>query len=56
MILKSGQINFEKEPGVFACVVIRDGKIHNMTEQQREMILEFFKPKTETAIDLNDML
>jgi hypothetical protein len=39
-VLKSGQINFENKdhPGAFACVVIKDGKFHNMKPEHKDMI------------------
>lgn len=60
--LKSGQINFEKtdQPGSYSCVVIKNGEIHNMTHELREILLKELGAKCDlkdTSIDdLMDML
>lgn len=56
--LKTGQINFENtnNRGAYACIVIKNGVFHNMTEPLRELLLEALqKPKqplrAETSIE-----
>lgn len=61
--LKSGQINYEslENKGAYSCIVIRDGVIHNMTEDVRLdliRVLESYAPNTQQAkpsVDLEDM-
>lgn len=63
--LKSGQINYESQEskGAFACIVIRDGVFHNLSEDQRLdliRILEDYAPDAPSArkkqtVDLEDM-
>lgn len=61
--LKSGQINYEslKNKGAYSCIVIRDGVIHNMSEDIRLdliRVLESYAPNTKQptkTVDLEDM-
>lgn len=55
--LKSGQINFENvnQPGAYSCVVIRDGEIHNMTDDLRQLLLAALNQKPEITVDLESM-
>lgn len=61
--LKSGQINYESldNRGAFSCIVIRDGVIHNMTEDVRLdliKILQSYAPKEKSnkeTVDLESM-
>jgi hypothetical protein len=40
--LKSGQINFESQEntGAYACVVIKDGKFFNLTDELQDLLME----------------
>lgn len=61
--LKSGQINYESQEnkGAYSCIVIRDGVIHNMSEDVRLdliRILESYAPdkaQSKETVDLEDM-
>ena len=58
--LKSGQINYESQEnkGAFACIVIRDGVFHNLSEEQRLDLIKILQSQgTETKpdVDLEDM-
>lgn len=59
--LKSGQINYESldNKGAYSCIVIRDGVIHNMSEDMRLdliRVLESYAPnKQQPVVDLEDM-
>lgn len=56
--LKSGQINFESlnHPGSYACVVIKDGKFLNMTDELKDLLLEALTNNAQPKIiDLEDM-
>ncbi len=58
--LWSGQINYKSldDKGAYACIIIRDGIFHNLTEEQRiDMIrqLELLAPVKQENIDLEDM-
>ena len=57
--LKSGQINFEKvdQPGAYSCIVIRNCKFFNMTEDTKQLLLEALSgndPEKE-IVDLESM-
>jgi hypothetical protein len=55
--LKSGQINFEStvHSGSYSCVVIKDGKFFNLTDQLRSLLLEALNgPETE-EMNIEDM-
>ena len=43
--LKSGQINFENQGniGAFTCVVIRDGRFHNLTSELRMQLVKILQ-------------
>jgi hypothetical protein len=60
--LKSGQINFESltNKGAYACIVIRDGVFHNMTDEQRLELIHILQNnnphiKQKEEVDLDDM-
>lgn len=55
--LKSGQINFENvnQRGAYACIVIRDGKIYNLTDDLRQLLLAALNKEPEISVDLEDM-
>jgi hypothetical protein len=46
--LKSGQINFENtaHAGSFACVVIKDGVFHNLSDEMREQLITALSDRT----------
>ncbi len=58
--LKSGQINFESKEniGAFACVVIKNGKFHNLTSDLRMQLVKLLqqhdcdKPIEQTLEDM----
>lgn len=54
--LKTGQINFESQvnPGAFVCVVIRDGKFHNLTNDIRQQLIDLLQEEPQ-EINLEDM-
>ena len=43
--LKSGQINFQNndQPGAYSCVVIKDGKFHNLTDDLRKILIDLLQ-------------
>ncbi len=58
--LKSGQINYENtaSKGAYACVVIRDGIFHNLSEDIRvDLIraLQNYASDRKETVDLEDM-
>lgn len=61
--LKSGQINFEsiENSGAYECVVIKNGRFHNLTDQLRAQLIEALSgpeqpgPETE-ELTIDDML
>lgn len=56
--LKSGQINFENldNRGAYACVVIKNGEFHNLTDELRDMLIKKLQspPRAETT-SIEDM-
>lgn len=57
--LKSGQINYQslENPGSYACIVIKDGVFHNLSEDIRLDLIKQLQnaaPKQET-VDLDSM-
>lgn len=57
--LKSGQINFENvnQPGAYSCVVIRDGQIHNLTDDLKKLLLNAINGENtqKEYVDLDSM-
>jgi hypothetical protein len=56
--LRSGQINFESNSnsGSHACVVIKNGEFHNLTQDLRQILLDALQvPEDKEVINLEDM-
>lgn len=56
--LKTGQINFESldNPGAYACVVIKDGQFHNLSDDLRRMLIDKLQqPQRAETTNLEDM-